>query len=402
MTVLFGHASGSPFSHNAALAHFEASRLEAFCVPWMPGPGTAAALQQVGRFFPQVQRLSRRHFAALDGAQKIQGRIGEIRRLLLRASGHDEHLFHDANDWLMRTMAANCGRPQVSAVHAYEDCSLLQFIESKRLGKSCIYDMPIGYFSAWEDLRVALVAKYADWLPAGGWPSDKHIRPGQKHQEMCLADLVLVPSNFVENTIRTRHPYKKIATAPYGVDLDFWTAGEQKREDRPLRFIFAGHLSLRKGIPVLIEAWEQASLRDAEIELVGAWQLSDNKRASLPRGVVVRPPCSSEALRERYRAADVFVLPSFFEGLALVLLEAMACGLPAIISDSTGGGYIVNSICGRVLQTGNVEALAESFKWYDVHRDEIRVQGLAARTQAEQYTWQNYRRCVTEAVKSYV
>jgi len=54
------------------------------------------------------------------------------------------------------------------------------------------------------------------------------------------------------------------------------------------------------------------------------WQLAESRRVALPRGVNWRPACSREALRDRYRAADVFVFPSFFEGFGLVLLEAMA------------------------------------------------------------------------------
>src|SRR5262249_47736061 len=153
---------------------------------------------------------------------------------------------------------------------------------------------------------------YADWVPTGGLPSNRHVRPEQKRQEMSLADLTLVPSSFVEKTIRTFYPYKVLARAPYGVDLEFWTPGVQRQGLGPLRLIFAGQISLRKGIPGVLEAWEKAALRDVELELVGAWQLAEGRRSSLPRGVTWRPPCSTEGLRERYRAADVFVLPSFF------------------------------------------------------------------------------------------
>src|SRR5581483_702042 len=155
MTVLFGHPSGSPFSHHAALAHFEAERLEAFCVPWMP---SSTALKAMGAFAPlkpMAARASRRRFAPLAGAPKVQGRLGEWRRLLVRAAGRGhEGLAYDANDWLMRTMAREARRTSVSAVHAYEDCSLWQFEEAKRWGKACIYDMPIGYYAAWGEALV--------------------------------------------------------------------------------------------------------------------------------------------------------------------------------------------------------------------------------------------------------
>ena len=157
MTVLFGHPTGNPNSHHAALAHLEAGRLEAFCVPWMPSEFSIRLLGHFGVLRPLAQRLSRRQFPPLDVAPKIQGRIGEFRRLLIRAMGRgDERLSYQANDWLMKTMRRECRRAKVSAVHSYEECSLWQFVEAKRLGKACIYDMPIGYYPAWEQTQAEL------------------------------------------------------------------------------------------------------------------------------------------------------------------------------------------------------------------------------------------------------
>ena len=65
MTVLFGHPSGNPNSHQAALAHFESGRLEAFCVPWMPSPSTLSILEHIAPLRPLVQRLRRRCFRRL-------------------------------------------------------------------------------------------------------------------------------------------------------------------------------------------------------------------------------------------------------------------------------------------------------------------------------------------------
>src|SRR5262249_20718860 len=148
---------------------------------------------------PLTQRLHRRHFSCLAGAPKIQGRLGEFWRLAIRAAGRgDERLSYQANDWLMETMRRECRRSSVSAVHAYEDCSLLQFAEAKRLGKACIYDMPIGYFASWENTQSTLSQRFSDWLPAGGLPSVLYARPEQKRSEMDLADIVIVPSRFAE------------------------------------------------------------------------------------------------------------------------------------------------------------------------------------------------------------
>ncbi len=403
MTVLFGHPGGNPNSHQAALAHLESGQLEAFCVPWMPTAATLRAIQHFDLTRSAGQRLARRTFGPLSLAPKIQGRPGEWARLLVRALGKgDEGLSYRANDWLMKTMRRECRRPAVTAVHSYEDCSEMQFAEAKRRGKSCIYDMPIGYYPAWEDTQAKLVRQFFDWLPAEGLPSARHVRPEQKKREMALADLVLAPSSFVENTILTHHPEKRVARAAYGVDLDFWVPPASRDWDHPIRFLYAGQLSLRKGIPLLLEAWEAAGLKEASLDLVGVWQLAARKRAHLPRGVTLWPPCSREALRERYRAADVFLFPSFFEGFGLVLLEAMSSGLPAMATEATAGPDILSETCGRLVPRGDLEALVEGLRWFAGNQGQLPAMARAAREHAELFSWEAYRRSVSGAVAPFL
>jgi len=403
MTVLFGHPTGNPNSHHAALAHYEADHLEAFCLPWMPSTMSVHAIESVSLLRPDATRLSRRHFAPLEKAPKVQGRMREVFRLIGRSIGlSNEWLAYDANDWLMRTMQRECNRPSVSVIHCYEDCSLLQFQKAKGLGKATVYDMPIGYYPAWEATQNELAKKYCDWLPPEGLKSSRYVRPQQKRLEMELADLVLVPGSYVEKTIREFHPHKLIAQAAYGVDLEFWTPKVDRKTIRPMCFIYAGQLSLRKGIPVLLEAWKKAALVDAELVLVGNWQLSEAKLRQLPPNVIRVSECSAFELRDHYRAADVFVFPTFFDGFGLVLLEAMACGLPAIATESSAGPDVVNKACGRLLPRGDVETLVDQLRWFNDHRDSLPAMRRAALAQAARCTWQNYRRCVSNAVAPFV
>jgi glycosyltransferase involved in cell wall biosynthesis len=219
---------------------------------------------------------------------------------------------------------------------------------------------------------------------------------------MELADLVLAPSSFVAETIRAFHPNKTIALAPYGVDLEFWTPCERNPRSEALRFIYAGQVSLRKGIPTLLQAWEKAALRSAELQLVGSWHLSVTKKASLPRGVTHVSALSPEALRDHYRQADVFVFPSFFEGFGLVLLEAMACGLPAIATTATAGTDVFSEASGRLLPVGDLDGLVDALRWFDQNRSRLPAMRRAARETAEKCTWDRYRRAVTEATSSFM
>ncbi len=417
MSILFGHPTGNPNAHHAALAHYEAGRLEAFCVPWIPSQRTLSVLSHVPGLRAASERLSRRRFAPLLGAPTVQGRLGELRRLLSRASGAGaDALSYEANDWLMRTMACESRRARVTAVHAYEDCSLWQFQEAKRLGKACVYDMPIGYYPAWEETQAMLVRRYRDWLPSGDVSSSRHVRPEQKRKEMELADVVLAPSEFVKTTILRFGPPRQVAVAPYGIELEFWRRNvldrgpegaeqdctrDSRRSDK-MKFIFAGQCTIRKGVPLLIEAWIRAQLSCAELRLVGKWGLSQRAKAMLPNSVSYVGPTSPDGLRQEFGAADVLLLPTFFEGRALVVGEALGAGLAVITTEASGMADVVDESCGRLIPSGNLDALVEGLRWFATHRDKIEEMKVMASEKAKRWTWAYYRACVTEAVTPFV
>lgn len=402
--ILFGHPTGGPFSHNAALAHFEAGRLEAFCVPWMPTPRELSIIERLGGRGGTVERLERRHFPPLEHAPKVEGRVGEWFRLAKRVVSRErdnEAIAYEGNDWLMRTMTREVRRRTITAVHAYEDCSLLQFEEAARRNLFRIYDLPIGYYPAWVERQRMLTERYSDWLMDRAAGTTAHVRPEQKAREMELANLVLVPSEFVRTTV-TQFTDTPVAIAPYGVDLEFWNPGPRAASaGETLRFIFAGQSSIRKGTPLLLEAWKAAGLRDASLVLAGSWQMSPQKLKTLPDGVEFAGHTARAELRERYQQSDVFVLPTFFEGLPLVLLEAMACGLPAIASEAASGQQVLQNNAGRAIASGDLDGLVDALRWFDAHRDEIPAMAAASRREAERFTWTRYRERVTAAVVRY-
>jgi len=349
-----------------------------------------------------AERLRRRRFEPLADAPKIQGRIFEIERLAVRALGRgDERLSYQANDWLMRTMKRECRRRSVTAVHSYEDCSSWQFEEAKRLGKACIYDMPIAYYEAWKDKEKELAKVFADWLPVGGLPSKRFARPEQKKREMELADLVLVPSSFVHKTIN-KFVDKQCALASYGVDTEFWRPRSNLKSESPIRFIYVGQINIRKGIPILLEAWKRAELPHAELLLVGPWLISDRKREFLNENIKYVGPCSPVELRNLYQSSDVFVFPSFFEGFGLVLLEAMACGLPILSSDASAAPDFLTDAAGVILPSGKTDAWREALRDLSARRDRLPAMGGAARRIAVRQTWQRYRQAVSKAVEPFV
>lgn len=423
--VISGHPTGNPNSHHAALAWHERGRLLKFCTPWFPSRQELALIERVPGLREQARRLSRRRFEALADAPMRQDKPGEIARIVRSRLGWRGPGFtQEANKWLMSVMSEECRDARVAAVHSFEDCSVEQFREAKRLGKACIYDMPTCHWKFWESQHRLLCARYADWIRSEDAVFALNASREQKNEEIRLADLVLASSTFVKRTLEEAGG-KNIRVCRYGVDVGFWCPAETEDEelkrqrdektaesarqvvsttnrrkdqetkserDDKVRFIYAGQCSLRKGIPFILEVWEKAGLGDAELVLVGSWQLAADRLQKLPAGVRFVGPVGSEKLRELYRQSDVFLFPSFADGFGLVMLEALATGLHVIASDSSGGPDLASLPAVTVLPVGNEDVWIEALRAHESGPDSKVQLG-------EEWKWERYRSDVFAATE---
>ncbi|MDX2079434.1 MAG: glycosyltransferase family 4 protein [Terrimicrobiaceae bacterium] len=198
------------------------------------------------------------------------------------------------------------------------------------------------------------------------------------HLERAMAmmedvDYVLSPSRFVTDSFLERgfRP-EQILPNIYPVDLTHFYPGTSKRpKDRPLTLICTGSLSLRKGAPYLLEAYRQvrAKVPDARLLLTAA--VADSARPFIERNrdlpIEWAPPLPHPQLAERLRSADLYVLPSLEEGLVRTALEALACGLPAIVTPNCGvDDHIVPGQSGSIVPIRSPEAVAGAvFEWWD-------------------------------------
>jgi glycosyltransferase involved in cell wall biosynthesis len=211
--------------------------------------------------------------------------------------------------------------------------------------------------------------------------------------EYAVSDYIAVPSNFVRHSFEKQGiPPSKILQVPYGVDLSRFKPFP--KHDRTFRVAFCGGVSLIKGIPHLLDAFMRLDLPDAELWLIGSVtpemrpilaRFSDKRIKKLGRQ-------DQSALPWLYSQCDVFCLPSIAEGLGMVLIEAMACGLPVVCTTNTGADALIEDGCeGFVVDIRNVEALQDRIAYLYAHQDICRSMGQAARYKAQcRFTWQNY------------
>jgi glycosyltransferase involved in cell wall biosynthesis len=224
-------------------------------------------------------------------------------------------------------------------------------------------------------------------------------------EETRAADAYIVASSFTRQTmVENGIPAARIAVAPYGVNLDWFTPGDERpAPSGPLRLLFVGTISQRKGIRYLVEALER--LDASQVHLTVCGRVVDDL-ATLKAGrasIDIRPDVSAEELRHQYRTADVFVLPSLAEGFGHVLLEALACGAPVITTTrSAGPDLIRHGREGFVIEPADSTALTESLQWCLDHRAELAAMRRQARERAEVFTWAAFRSKVAAVVAPYV
>ncbi len=220
-------------------------------------------------------------------------------------------------------------------------------------------------------------------------------------REVQMPDYWLVASNFTKQTLVAEGiPGTRIATVPYGIDFTKFTPRSQPRDARgPLRLLFVGTLSQRKGIKYLLQALDALPKGAAELTLCGRAvdDLELFRQSKVP--IHLHPSISAEGLLDAYRAADLFVFPSMAEGFAQVLLEAMASGLPILSTSRTAAPDLIRQgVEGFIVEPGNAVDLAVHIEKF--LRDPRRIQsmGAAARRRAEHFTWARFRQGVASFV----
>jgi glycosyltransferase involved in cell wall biosynthesis len=215
------------------------------------------------------------------------------------------------------------------------------------------------------------------------------------------ADYICIPSLFSKRTFLEKGVAEnKILHIPYGVDLTNFR--QIPKKDNVFRIIFVGKSCLRKGVHYLIQAFSDLKLKNAELILVGP--VADDikqffKKYSGQFKYVGHVP--QNELYKYYSQSSVFVLPSIEDGFGMVIIQAMACGLPVICTTNTGGEDIVREgIDGFVIPIRDVEKLKEKILYFYENPEIAKQMGQNAKERVKSgFTWNDYGEKIYNAYK---
>ena len=163
--------------------------------------------------------------------------------------------------------------------------------------------------------------------------------------------------------------WKKIEVVKCGVDDDFFREHQFASISDAPRFCAVTRLSSQKGIPLLVEAASRLKKEGHvfTIELIGDGEMREQldemiRQNDLQDTIVVTGWANSEDIVQHLLSAKAMVLPSFAEGLPVVIMEALALRRPVIVTAIAGTPELVNNECGWLIPSGSVDALAEAMK----------------------------------------
>ena len=203
--------------------------------------------------------------------------------------------------------------------------------------------------------------------------------------EWDLADGVVVNSAWSKAALVEQGvPAGKIAVVPLAYEpppaaRPAAASPAAARASGPLRVLWLGSVIVRKGIQYLIEAARLLDARTVEVTVVGGLGISEAARATAPAHVRFRGRLPRHEVTAAYRAADVFVLPTLSDGFAITQLEALAHGLPVVVTPNCAR-VVTHEHDGLVVPPRDAEALAAALA--RLHDDRALLAALAARAPA--------------------
>jgi len=230
-----------------------------------------------------------------------------------------------------------------------------------------------------------------------GWKVRSQEQIRRAVQEYQIANYIVVLSNVVkEGFISEGIPAEKMKAITPGIDTNRFRPGSRP-DDGVFRVRCAGTLGPRKGIVYLLQAWKKLQLKRAELVFTGhkrvvtnRWVLDQVFQRYGSSDIRVLPCLGKPSHELLYHRCDLHVLPSLEEGLATVALEAMASGLPQVVTRETGVTDIWAEECGKIVPTRNHDALADAILYYYNNRDAGKQHGQVARRLVEKYTWTRF------------
>ncbi len=232
------------------------------------------------------------------------------------------------------------------------------------------------------------------------FPQWVHPRTRRMHtaklDQIASCDVVFTNAEFTANDVAEtlRVPRERICVAYPGVEEGFTPDGDRTNLGRPYVLTVAT-LEPRKNLQTLVEAYRRLAGDDVTLVVAGGAGWGRQPHLDVP-GIVPAGYVPPERLPALYRGAEAFVFPSRFEGFGMSVVEALACGVPCVVSSHPS----LDEACGDAairVDPESPDAIADGVCRALAARDELVPRGLE---HARRFTWAHNGRVHLEAFRA--
>jgi len=361
---------------------------------------------RLARFFTTVKSGTRRAYPVPP--ERIQtSPVRELTRLALARFGspltrHEtgwasvDAVYRALDRTVARWVKNSAQREKITWVYGYEDGALEMFRAARDAGVRRAYELPIAYWETTRRLLREEEARLPEWEPTLGSTRDSEAKMARKTEELELAEKVICPSRFVLESV-PEQARKRCVVAPFGSPP--LGGSRQPGRSGPLRVLFAGSMSQRKGLADLFQAMKLLRRGDIQLVVMGSPIAPMAFYRKQYDGFIHETPRSTERVLALMASCDVLALPSIVEGRALVQQEAMSRGLPLVATRNAGGEDLIDEgRTGFLVPIRAPEEIAARLERLANDRALLETMSNAARSKAAEYTWRDYAAGISSAL----
>jgi len=411
MKTVVSFPSTAVFGQQAALAFHEAGQLSRFETTFVYNEdGLLARLigglpQKLrGRVEPQLRRRALQELPS--GLVRMSSTLEIVRTLAqtLRMSPVLVDCIWDQMSHEFTRSVAGRLKTNEQAIYAYEYTALEAFQAARDRGIRTILDFPSldsREFERQQDLEKEKFPELID-INEGYFKARFETRQARRDAERGLADLIITNSSVTRAShIAAGAPADRTIAVPYGAPPTI-DAIVPRLQGRPLKLVWAGTFSIRKGAHYLVDALRRVGLgAGLEVSVYGSMAVPKRVWQPCPPNLKFYGSVPRSILFEAFDSADALIFPTLSDGFGMVITEAFARGLPVITTRRAGGSDLVrDGVNGIIVADGDADALAETIIWCMEHREALQSMQASALETARHWQWADYRRALRAAVNA--
>lgn len=406
--VILSHPTGNQFVRNAASGLIQAQILQSFYTSIASFENDL--LYKIGGI-NQFAELRKRVFESNLKSYTNTNPYNELMRQISMKFGFQNLIKHEFGRYSVDSIYSNhdkwvserlINQKGAKAIYAYEDAALKSFTNASQNGLINFYDLSIGYWRCGLDI----LEKEKDRKPLYASTLTGLMNSAQKlankDEELKLASHVIVASSFTKNSLKYYpNELNNIEVIPYGFPIVNDNLILAKKTNKPLKILFVGGLTQRKGIA---EVFEVANHFSKHIKLTVIGNKTSNVCEELDKNLSKYhwiPSLPHHEILEQMRMHDVLLFPSVFEGFGMVISEAMSQGTPVITTFNTAGkDFIDHGENGWLVEPGNLNAIVQIIENIIDRLEQLDHISQNAKLTAMQRPWSKYASEIAEFTKS--